>query len=160
MRKIISIIVLVLGSFLVEFFMYNLAGRFFLPNLSLLLIIFLTLYLGIRYSICTAVFAGLLKDSFGTVLFGTNIFSFIICAYITVVLKKYFHYHGYGLSLLLLILVISVLNIIIHFILYLMIGMIDPLRVLNFIVIPEVLSTLVITPLIYYQFKKYAVRFL
>jgi len=160
MRQIISILVLILGAFLIEFFLFKLAGRFFLPNLSLLLIIFLTLYLGIRYSICTALLAGIIKDSFATVLFGTNIFSFVICAYITVILKKYIHYQGSRLSLLFLVMLISFLNVLIHFILYLMMGMIDPAQVLRFVALPEILTTLIVTPFIYYQFKKISIRFL
>jgi len=98
-----------------------------MPNISLLLVIFITLYLGIRYSIFTAVLVGILKDSFSVGVFGMNIFSLVSCAYMTVILKQYVYYKGSLLSRLLLVFFICIINIMIHAMLQMMFGMIEPL---------------------------------
>jgi rod shape-determining protein MreD len=81
MRKIGLVTLFVFLFFLAEFFLFNMAGRWFLPNMLLLSIIYFNLAFGIRYSILAAVLAGTLKDSFGAGIFGLNIFVFVVCAY-------------------------------------------------------------------------------
>ena len=107
MRKILLIPVCVFIFFLVEFFLFNLAGRWFMPNLLLLVIIYFNLAFGIRFSIFAAVVAGLLKDSLTTGIFGFNIFSFVLCAYMTTILKRYLHYVASRRSRLLLVFFIA-----------------------------------------------------
>ncbi|MBU1997618.1 MAG: rod shape-determining protein MreD, partial [Candidatus Omnitrophica bacterium] len=94
MKKALIIIVLTFLCFLLEFLIFNIVGRWFMPNLLLLLVIFFNLYLGIRYSIFTAVCAGLLKDSFCASVFGINLVSYVVCAYMVTFLKRYIYHAG------------------------------------------------------------------
>ena len=154
MRKIILVPVCVLIFFLAEFFIFNMAGRMFMPNLLLLAVIYFNLAFGIRYGIFTAVLAGILKDSFSTGAFGLNIFSFVLCAYMTTVLKKYFHYVASRRSRLLLVFFITVINILVHSCLQAMFGKIDAAQVFKFIFIPEVLMTLIAASFVFTELKK------
>ena len=88
MRKIAMITFFIFLFFLTEFFVYNMFNRWLMPNLSLLLVVFFTLYLGIRYGLFTAVLAGILEDSFGISMFGVNLFSFVVCAYLPFFYKE------------------------------------------------------------------------
>ncbi|MCK4882524.1 MAG: rod shape-determining protein MreD [Candidatus Omnitrophica bacterium] len=154
MRKIIFVPVCVLVLFLAEFFLFNMAGRWFMPNLLLLAIIYFNLAFGIRYSIFTAVLAGALKDSFSVGVFGINIFSFVLCAYLTTVLKRYLHYVASRRSRLLLVFLITVINILVHFFLQAMFAKIDVVQILKFVFIPEVLTTLIAASFIFAELKK------
>jgi rod shape-determining protein MreD len=154
MRKIIFVLTCVLAFFLAEFFLFNMAGRMFMPNLLLLAVIYFNLAFGIRYSILAAVMAGGLKDSFSIGIFGLNIFSFVFCAYMTTVLKRYLHYVASRRSRLLLVFFITVINISIHFLLQSRFGNMDVLQALKFVFIPEILTTLVVTSFIFTELKK------
>ena len=79
MKKIITIIFLSFFFLWLEFFLFNYVHPWVTPNFLLLLIIFVNLWLGIRFSLFAAVVAGLLKESFSTDFFGFHIF---ICALI------------------------------------------------------------------------------
>ena len=154
MRKIILVPACVLIFFLAEFFLFNMAGRWFMPNLLLLAIIYFNLAFGIRYSIFAAVLAGILKDSFSTGVFGLNIFSFVLCAYMTTVLKRYLHYVASRRSRLLLVFFITVINILAHFCLRAMFVKVDTAQIFKFVFIPEVLTTLIATSFIFTELKK------
>lgn len=158
MRKIILITLLVFLFFLIEFFLFNLAGRWFMPNLLLLAVIYFNLAFGIRYSIFAAVVAGLLRDSFGTGLFGLNIFAFVVCAYLTTVLKRYLHYVASRQSRLLLVFCITVIHVMVYFCLQLMLGKVHVVQFFKFVFIPEILTTLVVTSFIFTQLKKCVLR--
>lgn len=154
MRKIILMPVCVLIFFLAEFFFFNLAGRWFMPNLLLLVVIYFNLAFGIRYSILAAVLAGALKDSFSAGIFGSNMFSFVLCAYMTTVLKRYLHYVASRRSRLLLVFFITVIDISVHFFLWTMVGMADAAQVIKFVFVPEVLTTLIVTSFVFNVLKK------
>src|SRR5262245_23603085 len=83
MRRIIFITVLVFLFFMLQFLLFNLVGWWLRPQLLILLIIFFDLYLGVRYGLYTAVLAGLIMDSFAASVFGLNLVSFILDAYMT-----------------------------------------------------------------------------
>lgn len=154
MRKIIFVPICVLILFLAEFFLFNMAGRWFMPNLLLLAIIYFNLAFGIRYSIFAAVLAGALNDSFSTGIFGLNIFSFVLCAYMTTVLKRYLHYVASRRSRLLLVFFITVINVLAHFFLQTMFGKVDVVQALKFVFVPEILMTLIATSFIFTELKK------
>ncbi|MCK5259853.1 MAG: rod shape-determining protein MreD [Candidatus Omnitrophica bacterium] len=154
MRKIIFVPVCVFVLFLAEFFLFNMAGRWFMPNLLLLAIIYFNLAFGIRYSIFAAVLAGVLKDSFSTGMFGLNIFSFVLCSYMTTVLKRYLHYVASRRSRLLLVFFITVINISIHCVLQAISVKVDAGQVFKFVFVPEVLMTLIATSFVFTELKK------
>ena len=154
MRKIFLVSICVLVLFLAEFFLFNLAGRWFMPNLLLLAIIYFNLAFGIRYSIFTAILAGMLRDSFSTDIFGLNIFSFMLCAYMTTVLKRYLHYVASRRSRLLLVFSVTVINMAIHLCFHMMLGKIPIAQVFKFVFVPEILTTLVVTSFVFIQLQK------
>jgi len=154
MRKIILVALSVFSFFLIEFFLFNIGGRWLMPNLLLLVIIYFNLAFGIRYSIFAAVLAGILKDSFGVGIFGIHIFSFVLCAYMATILKRYLHYVASRRSRLLLVFCVTVIHITVHFCLQLMFGEIDMIQSFIFVFIPEVLTTLLVTSFTFTQIRK------
>ncbi len=153
-RKIFLIALAVFVFFLIEFFLFNLGGRWFMPNLLLLVIIYFNLAFGIRYSIFAAVLAGIFKDSFGVGIFGVHIFSFVLCAYMTTTLKRYLHYVASRRSRLLLVLCVTITHIVGYFCLQLFVGNVNLVSVLTFVAIPEILTTLLVTSFVFAQLRK------
>src|SRR3989338_9053675 len=121
MRKIIFTTILVFLFFLIEFYLFKTGGRWLMPNLLLLIVIYLNLVFGIRYSIFAAVIAGLLKDSFSVGVFGFNIFVFVLCAYITTILKRYLHYVASRQTRLFLVFLILLVHVTVSCFLHLMV---------------------------------------
>ena len=119
MQKIIAITFLSLLFLCLEFFLFNYVHPWFMPNLLLLLIIFVNLWLGIRFSLLTAVIAGLLKEGFSTDFFGFHIFVFVICAYAATFLRPYLYQRGSAFSRYLLVGSILVLNFILQLLFHL-----------------------------------------
>ena len=158
MRKIALIIFFVFFFFLIEFFIFNMLNHWLMPNLSLLLVAFMTLYFGIRHGLFTAILAGMLQDSFGISMFGVNLFSFVVCAYMTVILRKYVYHLGAYAARLVLVAFISVINVAIHFVLYLTFGVVHIGQTFQYIFLPEVLTTLLVSPFVFQELKKCASR--
>ena len=154
MRKIALIALIVFLSFLIEFFLFNMGGRWFMPNLLLLVIIYFNLAFGVRYSIIAAVLAGVIKDSFGVGVFGIHIFSFILCAYVTTILKRYLHYVASRRSRLLLVLCVTIIHISGYFCLQLMLGGVSGVQIVLFVFLPEIVTTLLVTSLVFTQLRK------
>ena len=159
MQKIFIVIGLVLISFIVEVLIYNLFGRMFLPSLSLILIVFINLSLGIRYSLLAALLSGLLKDSLGIDFFGTHMLSFVACAFLATVLQKYIYHRGSGFSRLVLVAVILLADFFIQFSLNLMSGEVPFAQAVKFILVPELVATLFLTNFYFDQLKKCVLRF-
>jgi len=154
MRKMILITVFVFMFFLIEFFIFNMVGRLFMPNLLLLVIIYFNLAFGIRYSIFAAVIAGVLKDSFSIGIFGLNIFAFVVCAYMTTILKRYLHYVASRQTRLLLVFFITTIHVMIQFCLQLMFGQVNVVQSFKFVFVPEIITTLIVTSFIFAQLRK------
>jgi rod shape-determining protein MreD len=154
MRKILLIPVCVFIFFLIEFFLFNLVGRWFMPNLLLLVVIYFNLVFGIRFSIFAAILAGILKDSFSADAFGLNIFAFVLCAYMTTFLKRYLHYVASRRSRLLLVFFIMVVNIATLSGLHVMLENVDPGEIFKFVFIPETIVTLMATSFVFLQLRK------
>jgi len=125
-----------------------------MPNLLLLVIIYFNLAFGIRYSIFAAVLAGIFKDSFGAGVFGAHIFSFVLCGYMTTILKRYLHYVASRRSRLLLVLCVTIIHIMGYLCLQLIVGKVNMVQVLTYVVIPEILTTLLVTSFIFTQLRK------
>ena len=154
MRKAILIAVFVFLFFLIEYFLFNMAGRWFMPNLLLLVVIYFNLAFGIRYSLFAAILAGILKDSFSTNLFGLNIFTFVLCAYMTTFLKRYLHYVASRQSRLLLVFFITTIHVMIQLCLHVMYEKVDLVQIFKYVFIPEIITTLIVTSFIFAQLKK------
>ena len=145
MRQIGLIAIIAFIFFLIEFSLFNFFGSWLRPNLMILLIIFFTLYTGIRYGLVAAILGGLLRDSFGIGIFGLHMFSFTVCAYLTVIIKKYLYQVETGFLRTYLAFIITILNILI---IYGMLSMISPVNFYQMVVrimIPETLATTLIS---------------
>ena len=158
MCKIIFTALLVYLFFLMEYFLFTFGGRWLMPNLLLLLVIYLNLAFGIRYSILAAALAGIFKDSFSTEIFGFNIFAFVLCAYLTTVLKRYLHYVASRRSRLLLVFCIAAIHFTILLFLRLMFSRTDIVHSVQFVLVPQILTTLIITSFTFNQLKKCVLR--
>jgi len=154
MRKIIFTILFVYVFFITEFLLFNLAGRWLLPNLLLLLIIYFNLAFGIRYSIFTAVLAGILKDSYAAGIFGFNIFAFVLCAYLTTGLKRYLHYVASRRSRLLLVFIVTAFHFAVLLGLHVMSAKVDLFQSVVYVFVPEMILTLAITSFTFNQLRK------
>jgi len=109
---------------------------------------------GIRYSIFAAVLAGALKDSFAIGTFGIHISAFVLCAYMTTILKRYLHYVASRRSRLLLVFCVTVIHIITLLGFQLFFGKVNVVQILPFVFAPEVLTTLLVTSFIFAQLRK------
>jgi rod shape-determining protein MreD len=155
MRKAIVIIFFVVIAFVVEFILFNTIGRWIVPNVLLLLVMFFDLYFGIRYGLFTAVLAGVLKDSFGTNILGLHVSSLIICAYMTTILKRYIYHMGSYLSRYILIFFVAAINVVAYGCLYQIFGgNILFWDVFRFVLIPEVVMTLLVAPVVFRELKR------
>lgn len=158
MRKIFLVIFFVYISFLIEFLLFNLAQKWFLPNILLLVTMFFTLLYGIRFGLLAAILAGILKDSFTIGFFGISLFSLVACAYMTIILKRYI-YRSSMQSIPLLVFFIAILNVVLHYCLYFMNSIVHVVDVLKFILIPEVLATVVISSYTFTFLRKCVLKF-
>ncbi len=158
MRRIIFVPVFVFLFFLMEFILFNMVGRWFMPNLLLLLIMYFNFSFGIRYSIFAAVLAGVFKDCFGAEVFGLNIFVFVLCVYLTTLLKKYLHYGLSHQSRILLVFVVTSVHYAIHLFSKVMGGGVHIGRSVQFVFIPEILTTLIVASFVFNQLRKCALK--
>jgi len=158
MKKSFFVIFCVVGCFLIEGVLSVIFGRWFSPNLLIILVVFFNLFRGIRYSLAAAFLAGLLKDSFSPNLFGLNIFSFLLCAYLTTFIKMYIYHSGSVVLRMFLVFVISLINIIIHYILTLMVASIPFGEMFVHLLLPEVTATVIITNYAFKKFKECALK--
>jgi len=157
MKKIFVITLLVYFLLILENVLFQFLGSWGMPNLLLLLIIFVNLTLGIRYSIFTAVLAGALKDSLSIDFFGLNLFSFVLCAYMTTILCRYIYQKGSFFSQLLLVFVICLINISFHYVMSF--GIYSFTQVIQYVLVTEILTTLLVTSFVFKQFRKCVLRY-
>ena len=144
--------------FWIETLLTDLVGAWFTPNLLIVLIVFFNLLRGIRYSLLTALLAGLLKDSFGAGTFGFHTVSFIASAYLTSLTKIYIYQTGTNAARVLLVFFIALANVTLQCIMNMMFNTIEFARVFVHIIVPEVLVTSALTPYIFKKFKRCALR--
>ena len=156
MRRTWVISVFVLVFFLIEFFLFNLSGRWFLPNLLLLLIMFVNLYFGVRYSIFAAFLAGFFKDSFSTQLPGFYLLPFLLCAYVTTLLKNWVYHMGSQFSRLILIMLVSITHVFASFMIYAIYSDVSLGDVMKYVFVPQVGTTL-LTAQLTFKFLKICV---
>ncbi len=158
MRRTVVITFLAFTFYVLQFVFYNIFGHWFMPNLLLLLVLFFTLIKGIRIGILTAFISGMVVDSFHMDLFGLNIFSFLICGYLTVLVKRYV-YHDGAFSVTFMAFLMSIANIFIQFV------VISLFRPLNFyqtvvnILVPETIATTVVAVITFSLLRQCVLRF-
>lgn len=97
--KRVAIIALVSWlAFVSEFLLYNAWGPWGKPELLFLVVIFFNLYLGIRFGIIAAFFCGLFKDTMGIGPWGTYLALYVVAAYLTSLVRRYFYQQGSSVS--------------------------------------------------------------
>ncbi len=159
MHKIVLNLLLIFLAHAMEFFFYNLFGRSFMPNMILLLVIYLNLFLGIRYSLMAAIVGGVLKDSFSASFFGVNLFSFIVCAYLVTIVKKYIYVKGSNLSRIFLVCVFCVFNVVIQYFLFLIFHKTSFVETLKYVLWPQLIATLILAPPTFYYLRQCALKY-
>jgi len=156
--RVVVILVGVYICFVLESVLSNVFGRWFSPDLLLLLIIFVNLTRGIRYSILAAFAAGVLKDGYSAGPIGVSIFSFVACAYLTTFIKAYIYQSGSPPARVLLVFVMSLINITILYFLQLMTADVDFVDVFRYVLLPEVTATCVATGYVFQRFRACALK--
>jgi len=158
MKRIALVSGLTFAVFLIEFLLFNLFGNKFQPNLLLLLIIFLNVRLGVRHSLFVALLAGILKDSFSTGAFGTYIFTFVTCSYMTSLMKLFLYHKGYGSSRVLMALTTSLLAVVLVYWINAVLGHVAFPQSIVHILLPEVLATTFVSLFTFHRLKKCVLR--
>ena len=154
--RILMIVGGVFICFVLESVFSAVFGRWFSPNLLLLLVIFINLFRGIRYSIFTAVLAGIFKDSYSLGPFGLSIFSLVVCAYLTTVIKMYIYQPGSMPSRVLLVFVMTVIYVGIMAALAIMSTAVNLGDIFLYVFIPEVVATTMMTGSAFRRFRQCA----
>ena len=146
---------LVVLFLLAEFLLSNVFGRLFKPELVLLLVIFFDLYSGVRYGLFVAFLGGFLKDSFGADPFGAVLSSYVLCVYVTTLIKRYLFYEiEFGfLRIFITVLVVFFNAMAMALLVSFLVGQEGRLAVfLN--MLPGVITTSLISPIVYKYLKE------
>ena len=159
MRKIFLITILSFLFFTLEFLWVNLLGNWFKPNLLLLLIIFFNLSLGLRCGLAAAFLGGLLEDSFGASMFGVHIVSFVVCAFMMVVVRRYFFQPSIFSLRIFLAFLMSLLNTLVVFVLNSISLPLDFKEAFCFVMFPEVLATTLVAGFTFRQLRSCVLKF-
>lgn len=158
MKKIFLAVAAVCLFFLIELLCTNLIGEKYTPNLILLLIIYLSLSLGIRYSLLAAVLGGVFKDSFGVYVFGFYSFAFVFSAFMTTVISKWIYQKGNPITLFSVVFLVCLLNLFLQCVISQNIHQLG--LVIKIIMLPEILSTLLVAGYVFRKLKRCASRLL
>jgi rod shape-determining protein MreD len=159
MSKIFFIAGSVVLAFLVEFMMFNWFSTRWVPNLMIVLIVFFNLAFGIRYAIFAAVFGGLLQDAFGLQIFGINLLTLVVCAYLTTALKPYLYQSGSNSSRVAFVGVVLTADFLLRYLLSLKNGGPDFFPAFRYIFVPQMLLTLLITVGLFKQLRRCVLRY-
>lgn len=149
MRKSFSILVLVFFLFIIQFMIFNILGKQFTPHLLLLLLIFMTLVLGIRYGLLTGFLSGFLLDSYSSDLFGLHTFSMIACAYLIVILHKYIFRSGSRTVIVFLTFLVLLFDVIIKSSVHILFGALHWQEIFRYVVVPQVGLTLLCSTFVF-----------
>ena len=154
MRKFLLIACLVVIFFIAEFCLFNLIGRWMVPQMLLLLIVFFDAYWGIRYGLLTAALAGLIKDSFSINIYGENFWAFIVCAYLATVLRKYLYHVNSDSQRIMLVGLLIIANFLLQYLARVFMGLNDLKTGIVYILLPQLVLSLLITNPFFYHLKR------
>ena len=159
MFRILFIAILMLVAFLIEFIFFNQFGRWLKPDLLLLLVIYFNLAFGIRFSLVTALFAGILRDSFSINVFGMNIFAFLLCAYLTTLIKRYLFHMGSTASRVLIVLIISTFYCLVLYILNSLFSEVNFGQMIAYVWFPQILITMLLANHVFRLLRKCVLKY-
>jgi rod shape-determining protein MreD len=140
-RKILVIGFICAICFIIEALLGGILGRWFKPNLLLIIVVFFNLSWGTRYCLAAAIIGGLIKDSFSPNFFGMNIFSFIACGYLVTFIKMYVYHVGSKADRVLMVFLIVILNVIIQYLVKVVLSYVNLGQAIHYVFLPEVLTT-------------------
>ena len=146
-------------AFALEFLLYNFWGQWGKPELLILVVIFFNLYLGIRFSIIAAVFAGVFKDASGAAPFGTYILVYIAAAYITTFVRRYLYQQGSRFSRAMVAFFVVAGCFVVQAVLSNMDHEIHLPELLLYLLVPQLLTTMVAATYVFAQLKNISVFF-
>jgi len=159
MKRIVVIGLISYLAFVLEFLLYNFWGQWGKPELLILVVIFFNLYLGIRFSIVAAIFCGLFKDASGVAPFGTYILVYIVASYLTTLVRWYLYEPGSRFSRALVTFFVLVGCFIVQVILSNMTHEIRFVELLAYLLVPQLLTTMIAATYVFAQLKNISVFF-
>ncbi len=158
MRNILIIFLTVTAAYVCQHIVAEFFPNWVQPNFLIIVIIFFNLFRGIRHSLLVAFMGGLMADSFGPHPFGLNLTAYLVCAYATTSLKMYIYETGSAGSRLLMVFVITVLYVMLQYILRMMYVQVGLWSAVQRVLIPQVLSTVIISDYLFRKLKQCALR--
>lgn len=156
MKKILFIPLFIYAAFVVEYCLFNVFGAWFKPDLLLILVVFFNLYSGIRYSIYSAVVAGLIRDAVGIYPIGMHICVYIIAAYLTTYVRYNFYQPGSRLSRLWAVVFTLMSSFLVKWAMVQMIGNVIEEGFWRYIFWPEFIITSLVATYVFEKLKKWA----
>ncbi len=158
MKKIIIIVLLAAILFFVEFFWFNFIGKDFVPNLLLLLVVFIALNFGKYHALWAALVAGFIKDSFSIHPVEINMFSFLACALFISYMQKYIFHEFSWLTQVLIVCLVCLFNFIVQYALQFNVVNLSFLSAVRYVLLPEMVMTVLLSIPIFKQLKKCALK--
>jgi len=153
MKRIAVIVLVSYLAFMSEFVLYNALGTWGKPEFLILVIVFFNLYLGVRYSLIAAVCCGILKDASGIAPFGTYLLVYVAAAFTTTFVRRYLYEQGSRFSRSLVAFFVVVICFILQAVLTVMNHQMRLHALLADILIPQLLTTMAVSTLVFQQLK-------
>ena len=159
MKRIAVIALVCYLAYALEFLLYNFWGEWGKPELLILVVIFFNLYLGIRFSIIAAVLGGILKDASGVAPFGTYVLVYIAGSYVTTLVRRYLYQPGSRFSRGGVTFFVVVGCFIVQAILTNMNHEIRLNELLLYLLLPQLLTTMIAATYVFAQLRNISVFF-
>jgi len=160
MKRILVIALVCYLAFALEFLLYNFWGQWGKPELLILVVIFFNLYLGIRFSIIAAVFCGIFKDASGVAPFGTYILVYIAGSYLTTIVRRYLYEPGSRFSRAVVTFFVVIGCFAVQAILSNMNHEVRFGDLLIYLLVPQLLTTMIAATYVFAQLKNISVFFM
>jgi len=158
MRRISFLFLITFVFFLLELVFAEFFGRWFKPNLLLLLVVYFSLSWGIRQGLFVACVAGVLKDSMSAGVFGIHFFSFVLCAYAVAAINKYFYRPDTSSARLLVTFGITVLYALVNYFLVSLFQSVNFFAAFRFVMFSEIILTTLLAAFIFKRVRRCVLR--
>jgi len=159
MKRVAVIALVSYLAYALEFLLYNFWGAWGKPELLILVVIFFNLYLGIRFSIIAAIFCGIFKDSSGVAPFGTYVLVYLAGAYVTTLVRQYLYQPGSRFSRAVVTFLVLLGCFMVQVILSNMNHEVHLQEQLFYLLIPQLLTTMIAATYVFAQLKNISVFF-
>ncbi len=153
MKRIAFIVFFAYLFFLLEFVLYNAFGNWGKPEFLVLLVVFCSLYWGIRYSIIAALAGGLIKDAFSIEPFGTYLFIYVSAAFLTTLVRRNFYQPGSRVSRVLVVFAVVVGCFTAALFIHLRQQEVRLADAVGFILAPQLITTMIAATFVFQQLR-------